>query len=339
MEHKPLISVIMSVYNEEKYIKDAVESILNQTRSEFELIIIDDCSTDRTVEIIRTFGDDRIHLIQNESNQGLTKNLNYALSISRGQFIARMDGDDISMPDRFARQIDYLETHPELVLVSCQTMTFGEQNLVQRRKEDASMLRCMMLIHPVLAHPGFMVRSWVFLREGYRYDESFRQAQDYDLVARITEKFQVGICPYILLKYRTHTGQVSDKAMGKQFANADRVRSYLLSKLGIHWTPDQIGQYHKLILETHTEDIQDFVNVEHLLSEIIEKNRINGIYPQKTLEKCLRAALCLWVIRDKSGKIYRKATKIWNHNPAYTLCYMGQWLDTFSRKCSRIRNT
>ena len=121
---KVLVSVVMSVYNDEQYLKESLDSIFAQTIQDFELIIVDDCSTDRTVEIIENYHDDRIRLICNSENRGLTRNLNTALEYVQGTYIARMDGDDKSRPERFEKQIAYLEQHPELMLISCRTHMF-----------------------------------------------------------------------------------------------------------------------------------------------------------------------------------------------------------------------
>ena len=333
MESKPLISVIMSVYNEQQYIGEALMSILTQTVQDFEIIIFDDGSTDHTIDIVNKLQDKRVRVYQNEQNRGLTSNLNQALEMASGQYIARMDGDDISMPKRFERQIRYLNTHPDIMLISCQTQTFGDENLISKVEINPEKLRCMMLVRPVLAHPGFMFRKELFDRYGFRYDESFRQAQDYELVSRITRKFQIGICPHVLLKYRAHKEQVSSKANGKQFANADRVREFLLGELDIHLTCVENEFYHKLVLEQHTEDIQDFIQVRILLETIMEQNKQKKIYQQEMLEKTMREALCLWIIRNKSRKIYQSTRLIWGSNMKYQICYMSQWLALVKRKC------
>ena len=116
-----LVSIIMSVYNDEKYLNEALDSIFAQTIQNFELIIIDDCSTDDTVKIIESYHDKRIRLMVNDKNEGLTKNLNKALKYVRGKYIARMDGDDRSRPQRFEKQIEFLEENQDLMLISCRT--------------------------------------------------------------------------------------------------------------------------------------------------------------------------------------------------------------------------
>ena len=112
-----LISVIMSNYNTpEEYLREAIESILNQTYKNFEFIIIDDCSTDNSLEIIKSYNDERIVLIENEENIGLTKSINKGLAVAKGEYIARMDADDVSLPQRFEKQINYMNDHTELIV-------------------------------------------------------------------------------------------------------------------------------------------------------------------------------------------------------------------------------
>ena len=113
---KHLISVLMPVYNCSKYIYNSTISILNQTFSDFELIIIDDCSTDNTVDILKKFNDERIVLIVKQKNTGITNSLNYALDIAKSKYIARMDGDDISNIDRLEKQYEFMEGHPDVVM-------------------------------------------------------------------------------------------------------------------------------------------------------------------------------------------------------------------------------
>ena len=112
----PKITVLMPVYNCELYIQEAIESILHETYSDFEFLILDDASTDQTVSIIKKYKDACIQLIEKLLKAGYTNSLNYGLTIARGKYIARMDGDDISFPDRFVKQVTYLEANPGVVL-------------------------------------------------------------------------------------------------------------------------------------------------------------------------------------------------------------------------------
>lgn len=302
MGREPLISVIMSVYNEEQYIEESLKSILTQTQQDFEIIIFDDCSIDNTVSIIENFRDDRIYLYQNVQNMGLTKNLNQGLRLAKGRFIARMDGDDISFPERFEAQLQYFREHPDVLLISCQTQTFGAENLTWKLKDDPDRLKIMMLVRPVLAHPGFMMRREL-LKLGYLYDESFRSAQDYDLAARVTRKYPIGIASPVLLKYRAHDAQISIKSESQQLGNADRVREFLLKEISITLREEEKKQYHMLVQETKTKEISDFLNVRDILEKIIAANRKVEVYDETLLKDTLYEQLFTWMLRNKSVKI------------------------------------
>ncbi len=334
-ETSALISVIMSVYNEECYLQDAIDSILAQTVQDFELIIVDDCSTDRTREILRRYQDPRIHVIWNEENRGLTANLNLAISLAKGQYIARMDGDDLSHPDRFEKELRYLQEHPELKLISCRTETFGNETLRSDIQGDPEYLRCRMLVRPVLAHPGFLVRGEVFRELGFRYDESFRQAQDYDLAARLSREYSIGICPEVLLSYRAHKGQVSQKAGGSQFANADRVRSRLLQELEIVFDESEWTDYHQLVLENRTDDVAMMKRVVTLLDRIAAQNEEKHVYDSQVLKGTLGSILADWMIRTKSRKINRECVRILHGDRMYLTEYRRAWLRVLQRKLGR----
>ena len=161
---KVLVSVVMSVYNDEQYLKESLDSIFAQTIQYFELIIVDDCSTDRTVEIIENYHDDRIRLIRNTENRGLTRNLNTALEYVQGTYIARMDGDDKSRPERFEKQIAYLEQHPELML---------QDAYVWRRRADLADSGNTETAAGDDADPACIGTSWFYDARGADYTGRF----------------------------------------------------------------------------------------------------------------------------------------------------------------------
>ena len=306
----PLISIIMSVYNEEIYLKEALQSIFNQTIEDYELIIVDDCSTDRTVEIIKSFNDPRIKLITNETNMGLTKNLNKALKLCRGEFIARMDGDDICMPDRLRKQVEYMRLHPEYMLTGCQTRTFGEQNMTWCLKDNPEKLRIMMLIRPVLAHPTFMMRKELIFDKNFCYDESFRSAQDYDLAQRVSEFYSIGIVQEVLLNYRTHKKQVSSKSGSTQFANADRIRERQLERLGVVLDENMRKVYTLWVKEDKNIEAETFCRAQELIHVFCKANDKKNIYSKELMEKTLKEMLFTWFLRNKSMKTMLKLPAI-----------------------------
>lgn len=297
---KTLISVIMSVFNEEKYLRDSLDSIFSQTFEDYELIIVDDCSTDKTVEIIRAYQDPRIRLIRNETNMGLTKNLNKALNMCQGEFIARMDGDDICLPDRFRRQVDYMRNHPEYMLAGCQTRTFGEQNMIWRLKDNPEKLKIMMLIRPVLAHPTFMMRRELVFKKGFYYDESYCSAQDYEFAQRVSESYPIGLVQEVLLNYRTHKKQVSSKSGYAQFANADRIRERQLKRLGVTLDERMRNTYSSWAREEKGIKAEVFCQAQKLIHELCRANEERKIYDKELMEKTLKEMLFTWIIRNKS---------------------------------------
>ena len=328
-----LISVIMSVYNEHEYISEALESLLKQTYHNFELIIIDDCSTDDNEEIINRYAyqDDRIKLYQNEENAGLTKNLNKALKLAKGYYIARMDGDDIAMPERFEKEVAYLESHKDVALVSCQTQTFGEESLVADVIEDLEELRATMLIRPVLAHPGFMFKR-ALIDDGFCYDETFRQAQDYDFAARLSLNHNIAIVTPPLLKYRAHKGQVSAVSNSSQASNADRVRKFLLANIGIELSDEENGTYRKLAYEDRQSDLIDYKEAVIILNKIIDANEKSKVYERESLERALWTQMSLWIIRSKNIKNILQYRKICGPSRLRRNVFQKQLFKTIKKK-------
>ncbi len=203
--HKPLVSVIMPVYNAGKFLPKAIESIRKQTETNFELLIIDDGSTDGSWTIIKHFAqiDKRIRVFHNTKNVGLVKSLNFLIPKTKGVFVARMDGDDISLPGRFEKQIAYLQTHPSLVACGGQEYIINEQGRVIAEKyfptdEKAcyNMIANIMVIQP----PLLMARGDVF--RGLRYTNHTFKNDDISMHFKLLQKGGFGNVDEIIFKYR-----------------------------------------------------------------------------------------------------------------------------------------
>ena len=219
--HTVNISVVMSVYNAEKYLRKAIDSILKQTYANFEFIIIDDCSTDGSTSIIESYNDERIKLIKNEVNMQLPASLNRGIRLSKGKYIARMDADDISLPDRFAKQINYLDKHPEVAALggSFQSIDADGNKLNIYHPLRGKNLSKYLLYPSPMPHPTVMMRRDVILKDNLFYDEKFSSAQDYDLWLRISKKYKIDNLPDILLFYRKHNNRISISKRQEQQAN------------------------------------------------------------------------------------------------------------------------
>lgn len=231
------VSVIMSVYNGEKYLVDAIDSILNQTFTDLEFIIVNDGSTDRSSEILsqKAFEDARILVLDNESNLGLTKSLNRALDKSVGKFIARQDADDVSDSSRLKRQLSVLSDNPEIGLVGTSVQIIDENGLVGRiypaLVHDTD-IRWQMLFRNVFKHSSIVVRSEIINSHGIRYNEQLVYAQDYELWSRVLLYCKATNIDEPLVKYRVHGKQISTIFIQKQQKLADEIGAATLGRLG-----------------------------------------------------------------------------------------------------------
>lgn len=202
----PRISVILPVYNCEKYINETIQSVIDQTFQDFELLIIDDCSTDSTVAIIKSFNDHRIQLIRKEKNTGYTNSLNYAVSIAKGEYVARMDGDDICLPKRFEKQVAFLDQNPNVILCGTSIQIIGK-NKISHYPSLHDEIMVKLCFGNSFFHPSVMGRVNIFKENPY--DINFEPAEDYDLWTRLVFKGQLANLNEILLMYRVHDQQVS----------------------------------------------------------------------------------------------------------------------------------
>ena len=216
--YQPTISVVMSVYNGEEFLAEAIHSILDQTYTDFEFIIVNDASTDNTETIIKGFADQRIVYIKNESNLELAASLNKAIKQAKGTYIARMDADDIAKPERLQVQHDYLETHTDIVLCGSNSILINDKgknvgNVTPPHGFD-SILGDMCIQNAVM-HPTVMMRTSLF--DKFAYNESFNRSQDYELWLRIVAKgYKMDNINQELLSYRIHEKSFSKKGREEQ---------------------------------------------------------------------------------------------------------------------------
>jgi glycosyltransferase involved in cell wall biosynthesis len=228
----PSVSVIMPIYNSADYVEQAIRSILDQTLEDFELILIDDGSTDETSEIIKKFHDPRIVMIHHDRNEGIVSSLNDGLRLARGEFIARMDADDISLPDRLSKQRAYLLLHPEYGVCGTSLQLIGTQQILHM-PVDPEELKCQLLYHTCLFHPTVMVRRRVLEQHNIWYDSSYPYAQDYALWVKLSHVTKLSNLQEVLLYYRTHNQQITFVHGKHQLEMANRIRREQLVKLGV----------------------------------------------------------------------------------------------------------
>lgn len=219
----PTISVLMSVYNAEKYLDEAIQSILSQTYKKFEFIIINDGSTDQSLEIIKKYKDkdERVILISRE-NKGLIASLNEGITKARGKYIARMDADDISLPFRIEKQLQVMEHDKNIVVCGSWINIFGESinEKVARYFEHDKQIKANLLVSCCFAHPSVMIRKNAFTNNNILYDERFKNAEDYYLWTQFAKVGKFYNIPEVLLNYRfleTSITRLSDKDYSKRY--------------------------------------------------------------------------------------------------------------------------
>lgn len=230
MIRRPRITVLMPVYNCELYIKEAVDSILNQTFDDFEFLIIDDASTDETVSIIKAYNDSRIQLIEKPQNSGYTNSLNFGLSIARGEYIARMDGDDISLRERFAKQVAFLDANPDVVLCGTIISIIGSDKII-KLPESHEDIKLSLLKGNCIVHPSVMFRNQKLKDFSILYDVYKEPAEDFDLWVRLLSIGKLYNLQEVLLNYRVHILQVSQKRESQQINSALETRLNVLQYL------------------------------------------------------------------------------------------------------------
>ena len=214
------ISVIMSVYNGEEYLNEAIDSVLNQSFKDFELIVINDCSTDKTEEILRQYesSDPRVRVHTNEQNLRLPSSLNKAISLAEGEYIARMDADDICLPNRLEKQYAFMQSHQDVTLSSCRFMTLKNGVIASGGcggKTDNESIKALLLVTNPILHPGIIAKTDVIRELGY--DKNFTCTEDMELWSRfVMANHKVEILPEYLMIYRLHDKQITETTRERQ---------------------------------------------------------------------------------------------------------------------------
>jgi glycosyltransferase involved in cell wall biosynthesis len=267
----PLISVIMPVYNCENYVYQAIESILNQTEGNFELLVIDDASTDGTTQVINTITDDRLQLITKPKNTGLTHSLNMGLELAKGKYIARMDGDDISLPTRFEKQLAAFNQNPNLVVCGTWYETFGSASTeVVRHPTQAHKVSVSLLNEASVAHPSVLIAKHRLPTGVLKYDTAMEPAEDFDLWTRLVAHGDIINLPEVLLLYRVHTVQTSQARKGQQLQKSFEIREHYFQRVFLNgnFTPFE----RNILLLGQVETVNDFLHTEKLVLHWLAAN-------------------------------------------------------------------
>ena len=302
MGENPRVSVLMPVYNGERYLRKAIESILNQTFVDFEFVIVDDGSLDDTWHILKDYAaqDSRIVLLRNETNIGLAGSLNKGLNLAQGEYIARMDADDISLLGRLAAQVTFLDEHPEIGVVGCAIETFDAHGhrAVRERPATHDLVLWTLCFYSALAHPTVVFRKTIVERIG-GYDDSLVANQDRDLWQRLSSLTRFANLEQVYLLYRIHADSVSHRQADIQAHNSARAGQRMIASiLGIQ-VPFQVCHNIRL---WHFETADEAIQAARLIHSLCQ-----AFMAKKSLPASDKRA----IRRDASHKIIRLAEPWW----------------------------
>ena len=298
------VSVITSVYNCDKYVKDMIDSIIGQSFNDWELIIIDDASTDKTWDIITSYEDERIIKIKNAYNMGLTVNLNKAWDLAKGEYIARIDGDDIAYSGRLSKQVNYMETHPKTVILGGGMKVFGNVCYLNSHVASPKENLVRLVFNSVISHPTMMIRKRILDKKGIRYNENLRYAQDYELSFRASKVGDIVSLPECVIKYRVHDGQISKAKEIEQKKCADFIRNEVLNDLGVDLTEKEFVVWSKLCLFELGDSERDICVAERIADIVLGSNKEKCVYDNMILEREIAQRLEVARQQSVSGTEY-----------------------------------
>lgn len=250
MKKLPKVTILLPVYNAEKYVSQAIDSILKQTFEDFELLIINDGSTDESEEIIFSFKDPRIRYLKNTQNRKLVDTLNKGIESARGEYIARMDADDISLPARLQKQVSFLDNNPLVGVCGTWYQNFGVRNNVVKTPVDDTSIKTFLFFNSPFCHPTVVFRKELLLRHNLKYD-NILYAEDYMLWVKLSRLTEMANMPEVLLLYREHEKNISSTNRPNQVRNANVIRSvYLEQEFGNKFSKSVYSEFCSLNSDT-----------------------------------------------------------------------------------------
>ena len=290
----PKVTVFVPVYNREAYIGAAIESILGQSFSHFEILLVDDGSTDRSVEVLRSYDDPRLRVVCHEHNLGIPQTRNHGLELAQGEYIALLDSDDIAQPDRLQYQVAFLDRHPDIVQVGGwvrRVDTTGR--LLKQVKQQPTApddIRAQLLFRCSLSNTTIMGRTAVLRAYGYR--NSFPRCQDYDLHVRLAKRHKMANIPHILTHARVHPAQMTVQTPQLGDAKKEEIIRRQLTDLGVSCCQEDLHAHLTLSRMRKFRVIPDQTYLDWAdawLQGLVEANATTRCYPAPVLQRTVSA--------------------------------------------------
>lgn len=299
MMRTPSLSVLMPAYNAARYVQEAIQSVLDQTFDDFEFLIIDDGSTDDTVHMINEYKDSRICLVRNPENLGLVKTLNKGLDLVKGQYVARMDADDICLPGRFASQVAFMDSHPGVGVCGTWIEVFGTHSYVHKYPSEPQAIKAGLFLGNQLAHPSVVMRRSLLAQHNLHYSEDWVHVEDYDLWQRASFCFDLANLPQVFLKYRMTEESICSKYGDKQGVAMLALDERNLRSLNVWDKLEHKDLIHSMRLAGFSS-LKEFDSlISGDLEMILKANGVTGRYPEPWFTR---------LIQEETAKIRQTLT-------------------------------
>jgi glycosyltransferase involved in cell wall biosynthesis len=281
----PLVTILMPVYNAEKYLNRAIDSILSQSYNNIEFLVINDGSTDNSLNIIRSYKDERIVLVENDKNRGLIYSLNIGIEIAKGKYIARMDADDISFQDRIQKQCNFLEKNITVGILG--TLIEGETKfkVYADQKLNSNELKARIIFNNIFNHPTIMFRSSFLKEKNINYNSEYPHAEDYNLWLTALNDTEFAILIEPLLYYENHQDQVSYIYDQEQRTSILKTQQKFLRSINLEFNDDEMEIHRKLFYQNYIYDLNFLIAAEKWLIKIRDNRGFQAIVTKEALEK------------------------------------------------------
>lgn len=282
----------MPVFNSARTVGAALKSILVQSYADFEFLIIDDGSTDGSQSTIRSYADSRIRFVQNEKNLGVAESLNRGLEMAHGEYIARMDSDDISVRCRLEHQVRFMDARPDVGISGSWVRLFGDQpRITLRSPVGPFVIKAFMLFDNPLFHPSVIMRRQSLEKHKLRYDPGFSRTEDYDLWVRGSQYFLLDNLPEVLVLMRIHRENITSTTQNVMMPQTEKILSIELQNLDVNPTNEELAFHHIVGRGRRLKTRLDIERAETWLLALQDRNREVGVYEPDAFAK---AAGMVW---------------------------------------------
>ena len=282
---KSSVAVLLPVYNAEKYLKEAIDSILNQTYKNFDFYIINDGSSDKSEEIIESYNDDRIKYIKNEENKGLIYTLNKGLELIKADYILRMDSDDISMPERIEKEVVFMDANPDVIVCGTQIEYFGEKTGESKFPLSHNEIHARLLFLSSLAHPSVIFRRSELEKNNLFYKAGNIHLEDYELWTRAAKHGKLANLNEVLLRYRISDQNIT---INNWNTREDRLKEFfkkILVELNIEPSNENLNLH--LELGFNRSNLKSIKALREHADTLIKKNELYEIYPMQEFKEVI----------------------------------------------------